>query len=413
MLSSATNDAPAPTTVVELTPVGRGAVAVVLLAGPEALAVVEQCFTPARGRRLSDVRLQQIIFGRFGGAAGEEVIVCRRSNDQIEIHCHGGVAAASALIARLVDRGCRQISWQEWLCRTCDDPIRTAAQIALAAAPTARTAAILLDQYHGAFPHTVRKVIAAIQSANWEQAANQIDAVLAYRDVGMHLTVPWRVVLTGRTNVGKSSLINALAGFQRSIVSQQPGTTRDVVTTTTAIDGWLVELADTAGLRNAEDELESAGIELATKTLADADLVVAVHDATHAISGNADQRVAAILAKLSTRPRIIHVWNKIDLLADTLNGLTAALNHGKHSQSQLQANLVVGTCALTGEGVAELIAAVGRTLVPLAPASGSAIPFTVEQVAALEAARAAIAAQDAAASLLALQPLLACNSVSC
>ncbi len=405
------------TEVVELTPVGRGAVAVVLVAGADALPIVEQCFATARGCRLGDVPLQQIAFGRFGGPSGEEVVVCRRSNDQIEIHCHGGIAAVAAIITRLVDRGCRQISWQEWLRRTCDDPIRAAAQIALADAPTARTAAILLDQYHGALAAAAREIRLAIQSENWRQANDLIEAVLAFRDLGMHLTAPWRVVLTGRTNVGKSSLINLLAGYQRSIVSHQPGTTRDVVTTSTAIDGWPVELADTAGLRDPQDELESAGIELATTTLAHADVAIFVHDATQPIHDSTEELVSKILAEESLRPRVIHVFNKIDLLAETHSRLAARNIQEKHWRNSADpirgtSQSLVSTSAVTGEGVAELIAAVGRALVPLQPAPDSAVPFTAEQTAALEGARAAAAANDTAACLAALQPLLARDSVA-
>jgi tRNA modification GTPase len=72
-------------------------------------------------------------------------------------------------------------------------------------------------------------------------------------DLGRHLTRPWRVVVAGAPNVGKSSLINALAGFTRTVVTAVPGTTRDVVATAAAIDGWPVELIDTAGLRLTGD----------------------------------------------------------------------------------------------------------------------------------------------------------------
>ena len=88
----------------------------------------------------------------------------------------------------------------------------------------------------------------------------------AGRNWGCISSNPWRVVVFGAPNVGKSSLINALAGYERAIVSPTPGTTRDVVTVTTAIDGWPVQLSDTAGFRETQDELESAGIELATNS---------------------------------------------------------------------------------------------------------------------------------------------------
>jgi tRNA modification GTPase len=384
------------TKVVELTPVGRGAVAVVLVAGPEALAMVEPLFTSASGRRLAEHPLRRIGFGRIGGADGEEVVVCRRSLEEVEIHCHGGIAATRALMERLVACGCQPASWQDWLRRTCGDPLKAAAHIALANAPTVRTAAILLDQYHGALREAIRDIVSAIESRRWQQAAQAIDSLLAHRVVGMHLITPWRVVLTGPTNVGKSNLINAMAGFQRAIVSPQPGTTRDVVTTTTAIDGWPVELADTAGIRDPADDLESAGIVLAEKTVAGADLVVLVDDAARA-SEIARDHVARPIVSSSAHGRVVRVLNKIDLLPAGQGEISFADPPSR----------VVRTSAITGTGVEALIDAIAEALVPSPPAPGAAVAFSADQIAALEAARAAVVAQDAAGSLAALQPLLA------
>jgi tRNA modification GTPase len=358
--------------------------------------MVEPLFTSASGRRLADVPLRRIVFGRIGGAEGEEVVVCRRARDEVEVHCHGGIAAVRALVERLVARGCRQVSWQDWLRRACGDPLKAAAHIALADAPTERTAAILLDQFHGALSHAVGDIVAAIKSANWQQAARAIDALLAHRDVGMHLTTPWRVVIAGPTNVGKSSLINAIAGFERAIVSPQPGTTRDVVTTTTAIDGWPVELADTAGIGAPEDELESAGIVLAEKMVAGANLVVVVDDATRPADVERDDVFPAFLSSRA-RGRVVRVLNKIDLLPAGLSEMPSCDPSRR----------VVRTSAITGAGVAALIAAIAEALVPSPPAPGSAVPFSTEQFAALQATRAAVTAQDALGSLAALQPLVA------
>jgi tRNA modification GTPase len=88
------------------------------------------------------------------------------------------------------------------------------------------------------------------------------------------------VVIAGPPNVGKSSLINALLGYQRAIVFDQPGTTRDVLTATTAIDGWPVELADTAGIREGDDAIETEGVARALAEIRAADLVVEVWDAS-------------------------------------------------------------------------------------------------------------------------------------
>src|SRR5207244_3542080 len=98
-----------------------------------------------------------------------------------------------------------------------------------------------------------------------------------FAPVGRHLVEPWKVVVAGAPNVGKSSLVNALAGYQRAVVSEVAGTTRDAVSVQLAFDGWPVELTDTAGLRDAEG-LEAEGIERARRVLAEADLVLWVVD---------------------------------------------------------------------------------------------------------------------------------------
>jgi tRNA modification GTPase len=375
-----------PTYVVELTPPGRAAVAVVLVAGPEALRVVGQSFMPASGRPIDDLPFGQIVLGRWGEPDGEELIVCPRGEDQIEVHCHGGSAAIEAIIDRLVAIGCQRISWQEWVRQSCGrvspkldiasaaaDATTCAAEIALAEATTVRAAAILLDQYHGALSRAIRAVLEAIAAADWPRAREILDGMLRWRELGLHLTKPWRVVLTGAPNVGKSSLINALAGFERAIVSPQPGTTRDVVTTTTAIAGWPVQLADTAGLRETSDELESAGVSLAEDAMTDADLVIFVRDASDVRSN--------ISVSLPQKVRIIQVQNKIDLVTGAVQ--------------EAVASPVIATSAVTGEGLSDLLEAIGRTLVPVIPPSGTAIPFTTEQVSAIEAARDAIGGDDA------------------
>jgi tRNA modification GTPase len=373
------------------------------------MRIVNECFAPARGGLPAGVPIGRIVFGRWGGPNGDELIVCRRSHDRIEVHCHGGTAAVGAVIAGLIDRGCRHLSWRDWLRQTGGDPIQAAAHIALADAPTARTAAILLDQYHGALSRAIEATVAAISSADWSRSREIVEAVLAFRDVGIHLTTPWRVILAGRTNVGKSSLLNALAGFQRSIVSHQPGTTRDVVTLNTAIDGWPVQLADTAGLRDTDDELESAGVELAVESLANADLVLAISDDLTTEDDSSDP-VTRLMARMPRPPRLIHVLNKIDLWtpAERTRAMSVAGNAAARAAHLSRSDgPQVLTSAVTGEGIGALVSAIGQVLVPVAPASGSAVPFMAEHLAALDAARDAINARDANAAVAALQPLRA------
>jgi tRNA modification GTPase len=255
-----------------------------------------------------------------------------------------------------------------------------------------RTAAILVDQLNGALSSAIQAILVAIATADWRRATELVDELWGRREVGLHLASPWRVVIAGRPNVGKSSLINALAGYERVIVSPEPGTTRDVVTLTTAIDGWPVQLADTAGLRPTSDEVESAGVALAEAALASADLAVIVTDVTQQSPPD-----ACALPRLPSR--IVHVRNKIDLVQDA--GETAGAAHDAACRTTIE------TSALTGHGIAELTAAIGESLVPNPPASGAAVPFTAGQVELLAVARTAIGRQYASAASEALQAMLA------
>jgi tRNA modification GTPase len=375
------------TYVVELTPSGRAAVAVVLVAGPSAVRAVDHCFAAKNERPIADTPIERIQLGRWGGPDGEELIVARRTANQVEVHCHGGAAAVRAVIERLQVHGCEPMSWRDWLRHADSDPIRAAAQIALADAPTTRTAAILLDQYQGALTAAIEQASTAAAAGNWSDVIDVLDKLLLRSKVGLHLTAPWQVVIAGPPNVGKSSLMNALVGYQRAIVCDLPGTTRDVVGATTAIDGWPIQFSDTAGLHDTLDELESAGIERATAALATADLILLVEEPTLSTPNIAN--------RLPPETPLLRALNKIDLLAAA---------SGPHSEQ-----FDVHTSALTGEGIDTLIAAIGRALIPNPPPAGAAVPFFADQVRRLEAARAASHRQDAAAIAANLSPLLASN----
>jgi tRNA modification GTPase len=356
-----------------LTPLGRGAVASLLVEGPLALAAVEGLFHPATGPALADRACDRIVYGRWQSpAVGEEVVVCRRDVERIEIHCHGGHAAAAAIIASLAERGCQEIDWRQWAQQSEGDAIASAARIALAVAPTERAAAILWDQYTGALGRALDEVAAEIHAGNAQVAASRLDALIEWSAVGCHLVEPWRVVFAGPPNVGKSSLINALLGYQRAIVHDTPGTTRDVVATASAIDGWPIELADTAGLHATSEPLEAAGICLAHDRLATADLVVLVFDECNCPAGSVESLV-------ERWPTALRVLNKCDLVdPEVANGWLRAGG--------------ICTSATRGEGIDGLQREIAGRLVPIAPSPGQPLPFTADQVAMLRQVRAAVSA---------------------
>jgi len=339
-----------------LTPEGRGAIATIAVDGPNAVARVDRFFRPAGRRCIGQAAPGKILFGRWRSAGGEELVVCRRDRQTVEMHAHGGPAAYEALLADLVRSGCRRVAWSEWLARRDPDRLRAAAATALAAAETGRTAAILLDQFHGALTRAVDQVRQTVADSAADRATQSLAAILRYASLGQHLTEPWRVVLTGRPNVGKSSLINALLGYRRALVYHQPGTTRDVLTAVTAVDGWPIELADTAGQCTATDPIEAAGIERADDRLDTADAVVIVLDASQPLHAD-DRRLMARYASA------LPVYNKIDLAA----------------QFPVPAG-AIGTSALSGAGIDRLVAAIADHLVPDVPPAGAAVPFEPRHV---------------------------------
>lgn len=345
-----------------LTPRGRGAVTTVVVDGPSATAMVGQLFQPAAGRRLDQFPCDRIVFGywrapRAAGevpaCGGEELVVCRRSAERIEIHCHGGSAAVDQVLDTLAAAGCQTLSAADWMLGRGPDRLIAEARLALARARTLRVAAVLLDQYRGALSRSVVQAIQYINAGRPSAAQHTLHTLLAWSHFGQRLIHPWQVVLVGKTNAGKSSLLNALLGYQRSLVDHAAGTTRDVLMARTAVAGWPVELADTAGSRAAASDLESEGVSRAARHLATADLVLVVSDVSTAWSDEDEQWVR--IARQA--PIIVH--NKCDLVTS----IPSARPTG------------VVTSAMTAAGLPELLDVVAQRLVPSVPPPGTAVPF--------------------------------------
>ena len=320
------------TTVCVLTPPSPAAVATLALRGPQAWSLTRRFFRPA-GRTPLPLTppLYRCYFGHWGLSLADEVIVAVTAGDTVEIHCHGGVRLVRCLVEELQAAGVVEVT------ALGEHPLL----YLLAHAPTRRIAALLLDQWHGACVQALRKVIE-------NQDSDALATLARYAPLAEHLITPWRVAIVGPPNVGKSSLLNALAGFPRAIVSPIPGTTRDAVTVTLALDGWPVQLIDTAGLRDTADALEAAGIACTRSWLARADLVLWVADATSGEGLEVELPSQALL-----------VANKCDLLAEE-----AVLPWHAWRIS-----------ARTGAGLHALCAAILERLVPDRPPPGAPVPF--------------------------------------
>ena len=302
-----------------LTPPTTGAIAVLRLRGAGAWTKLQELFRRPGGTPLpAEPVLHRFWYGTLGegDGVGDEVILAVKQLEppEFEVHCHGGQQVVRWLIRQL---DAVQVPYSA--------PNR--AMELLPFAPTQRTANILLEQASGnTTPST-------------DEARNR-----ALAKLGAHLVTPWNVALAGPPNVGKSSLMNALAGFRRSVVAPVAGTTRDVVSFTTAFDGWPVTLSDTAGLRDSADELEEAGIARGNKAMHSADLVLWLEDPTE-----------VEVPPPSTLRNVLRVANKCDL-ANTTWPTDIAVS------------------ATNRQNLPELMAMIVDRLVPVVPVAGETVP---------------------------------------
>lgn len=352
-----------------LTPPGRGALAVVGVAGPDAVAAVDRCFE-SRGGRLAERADGAICFGRWRAtpdSTGEELIVVRQAADRVEVQCHGGEAAAAAVLGSLVAAGATAIGWEEWLQGTGRSEIDVEARAALAVAAGPKATRILCRQLAGGLEREWQRIERLQAEGEQAVAEAAVARLLAAARVGLRLTRPWRVVVAGGVNAGKSSLVNAIAGHARCIVSPEPGTTRDLVATRLVLGGWEVDLVDTAGLRDAGESVgavERAGIARAAAARADADLVLRVVASDHPSS-----------PRVKAQPGELLVVTKSDLVGAARECLPVD---------------AVWTSAVTAAGIEELAARIVERLVPEERDDpgllAGPVPFTERQVRAINRA---------------------------
>ena len=353
----------------QLTGAGRSAIATVAVRGPDAEQVVLTRFRPVRSS-VTRFDLNRIYFGTWHWRDyAEELVVCRTTESVVEVHCHGGTAAASCILNSLQAVGTQIVSTTEWLERLEPDRFVREAMTLLPRITTEKSARIVLEQIQYAMRRALRQILESLGDADVHRAHARTRQILSWAALGVRLDQPFRVVLLGPPNAGKSSLVNALVGYERAIVYDQPGTTRDTVAVPTAIDGWPLSLTDTAGVRETSDRVEQAGIQLATQALQRADLVLVILDMSRSPATLTQEEAFAQERIPPSIPRL-RVGTKCEM-------------------SVIESSRVdVVTSVHQGIGIETLGRQVVRILVPQEPEPGTAIPLTAwqhQQIACLDA----------------------------
>jgi len=358
------------------TPLGEGGLSVVRLSGKNALALADACFQPVGSGALkpSAAPTHTIHYGKIvhdGRVIDEVLLAILRAprtftrEDTAEISCHGGLLPAKLVLDTLLRQGARLAQPGEFTRRAflngridlaqaeaVADLIHARTELSLAAAneQLAGKLSRRIDQLRDDLMLTLAHIEAHLDFPDediapdtrdslrqrLEKAVAFMDELLRTAGEGQILRRGIRAAILGRPNAGKSSLLNQLLGRDRAIVSPIPGTTRDTIEETANIRGIPVVFIDTAGLREAGDEIEVEGIRRSRQTLAAAELILHVFDASHELTP-AD---AEYLAEFGGKKRIL-IRNKTDL-----PGRLMLPPHPGVS--------VVDLCCLSGQGIETL-----------------------------------------------------------
>lgn len=336
------------------TPAGKGGIGIVRISGPDAFEIADRVFKPMRGRGFSSMKGYTAKLGnarsKDGKLLDQCVGLCFRAprsytgEDVAELQCHGGEAATQAILRAVLDAGAEPAGRGEFTRRaflngrislteaeavmdiinaSTADGQRAAA--GLAEGSLARKADELRDRILAVQTQIAAEIdfpeedVQEADRGELEQQINgissELDRLLAGYDAGQKILRGVPAAIVGSPNVGKSTLLNLITGYDRAIVSDEAGTTRDILEENVTLGGTTLLLADTAGIREkASGEIERIGIERARQRLERSSLIIAVFDASRELS----EDDLSLIGDLKGRP-VLAVINKTDLpvCADT------------------------------------------------------------------------------------------------
>lgn len=328
------------------TPLGTGGVGIIRISGKNATEIADRIFVSVNGKKLSSSKGYRAYFGRiFDGETAVDEVVCLvfraphsyTGEDVVEINCHGGVVLLKKILRLVLQNGAQAAAPGEFTKRAFLngklDLSEAESVMTLISAQGEQGANAAFNQLEGSLSRKIEKINSSLLSlaahiAAWvdypddeiEELGNnelystiynahlELCALLSNFDSGMAVTNGVEAAIVGKPNVGKSTLMNLLTGYDRSIVTEIEGTTRDVVEETVNLNGCILRISDTAGMRETGDIVEKLGVERSRKKLERAAIVFAVFDLSKPLSDEDKELIDECKDK-----NVIPIVNKTDL----------------------------------------------------------------------------------------------------
>ncbi|MFZ5645072.1 MAG: tRNA uridine-5-carboxymethylaminomethyl(34) synthesis GTPase MnmE [Bacillota bacterium] len=356
------------------TPPGEGSVGIVRISGEKAFSVAEKLFRTARKKNWLEESFKMHyghVFDSAGNVIDEVLLTVMRAprtytrEDIVEINCHGGSVPLRETLKAVLDAGVRMAEPGEFTKRAFlngrIDLSQAESVIDIIRSKTEASLKVAVSQLGGGLSRKIAdlqyKILGVlaqleatidfpeddIEEKNKKEMENSAAEIVRELDTLIEAAARGRIyregimtVITGRPNVGKSSLLNALLGRERAIVTNIPGTTRDIIEETINIRGIPLILADTAGLRETKDVVEKIGVEKTKQFLTEANLILFVVDASEGMTDD-DRGILEIV----DREKTLLIINKVDIAGDELDSKLYGIPH-------------VEISALKGEGIEKL-----------------------------------------------------------
>lgn len=329
------------------TPIGIGGIGIIRVSGKKAISIVDKIFRAANKKSLYEVNSHTITYGHIVSQSGkvlDEVLIMLMKGpktftreDVIEINCHGGPIPLNAVLMETINAGARLAESGEFTKRAFlngrIDLAQVEAIMDIIESKTELSLSQAVGQLEGNLSNKIKEyqdilmqIIARIEvsidypeydddepitndfESELRELLKELNELLRTADTGKMIRDGVKTAIVGRPNVGKSSLLNALLEENKAIVTDIPGTTRDVVEAYLNIDGIPFQLLDTAGIRETEDIVEQIGVERSKHSIEEADLVLVLIDAHEGLLEKDKEILEEVRGK-----HVIYVLNKTDL----------------------------------------------------------------------------------------------------